>query len=97
MLYAVLHPNEVRTAISLDNRRMPLPRTASPRIVSLRADDVPADPGVIPSEEEQRAFGVQVIPMAGFKHTDLNDRATLEQRDVLVRVLLQALLGGVDR
>lgn len=92
MLHAQLYPEQVRTALSMDNRRMPLPRTSRPRIASLRADDVPADPGVIPSLEEQRAYGIQVIHMAGFKHIHFNDRATPEQRLELVRVLLQVLL-----
>ncbi|MBX2972609.1 MAG: alpha/beta hydrolase [Flavobacteriales bacterium] len=96
MLYATLHPEEVRSATSLDNRRMPLPRVSRPHIATLRADDVPADPGVLPSEAEQKTFHIDVIPMPGFRHVDFNDRATPEQRSELVRVLLE-VLGKADR
>jgi hypothetical protein len=92
MLYATLYPEEVGTAVSLDNRRMPLPRVAKPHIASLRADDAPADPGVLPTTEEQERFRIDVIPMSGFKHGDMNDRATPEQRVVLVQTLLGLLV-----
>ncbi len=91
MLYATRYPSELRSATSLDNRRMPLPRVSRPRIATLRADDVPADPGVLPSEAEQKALNIDVILMPGFRHVDFNDRATTEQRSELVRVLLDVL------
>lgn len=94
MLYATLHPAEVRTAISLDNRRMPLPRVSVPRIATLRADDVPADDGVLPTAAEQDSLGIAVIPMPGIKHGEMNDRASPEQRAALVRTLLAVLGGG---
>lgn len=92
MLYATLHPEEVRSAISLDNRRMPLPRVAKPHIASLRADDAPADPGVLPTTAEQERFRIDVITMPGFEHGDMNDRATPEQRVVLIQTLLELLI-----
>ena len=92
MLYATLHPEEVRTAVSLDNRRMPLPRVAKPHIASLRADDAPADPGVLPTTAEQERFRIDVIQMPGFEHGDMNDRATPEQRVVLIQTLLEVLI-----
>ncbi|HRH70111.1 MAG TPA: alpha/beta hydrolase [Flavobacteriales bacterium] len=76
MLFAQTYPKRVNVAISLDNRRMPLPRTSSPRIASLRAEDVAADPGVLPTPEEQQRWGIRVIDMPGFKHVDFNDRGT---------------------
>jgi pimeloyl-ACP methyl ester carboxylesterase len=91
MLYATLYPDEVRSAISLDNRRMPLPRVTVPHIATLRADDAPADPGVLPTAGEQERFRIDVVFMPGFEHGDMNDRATPEQREVLVRTLLEVL------
>jgi hypothetical protein len=41
-------------AVTLDNRRYPLPRTANPRVLSIRAGkDIPADPGVLPDAATQ--------------------------------------------
>lgn len=96
MLFATNYPSEVRTAISLDNRRMPLPRTSEPHIASLRANDAAADPGVLPDAAEQARYGIDVINMQYFKHVDFNDRATVEQRKALMDVLLR-LLNEVGR
>lgn len=91
MLFATQYPEEVRNAISLDNRRMPLPRTGSPHIGSLRAEDAPADHGVLPTASECATFNISLIPMTGFKHVDFNDRANTEQRTRLNAVLLELL------
>lgn len=91
LLFAELHPRYVNTVISLDNRRMPLPRVSTPRIASLRAEDVAADPGVLPTTEERSWFGIQVIDMPGFKHVDFNDRGTPEQRQRLNSQVLELL------
>ena len=42
------------TLITLDNRRVPLPREARLRVLSLRGSDFAADPGVLPSAGESR-------------------------------------------
>lgn len=97
MLLAQEHPEVVHTAVSMDNLRMPLPRTAVPRIVSLRAEDTTADPGVLPTAEEQRIHRIEVITMLGFKHVHFNDRASPAQRQELVRVLVEVLREGTVR
>lgn len=91
MLFAEQYPDRVEVAISLDNRRMPLPRTKAPRIASLRAEDVAADPGVLPTAQEQERFGIRIIDMPGFKHVDFNDRANAEQRVRLNQQVLELL------
>lgn len=93
MLFAQEHPDGIRMAISLDNRRMPLPRTGTPRIASLRAVDVEADEGVLPTREEALLYGIQVIEMPGFRHVDFNDRGTADQRAQLNRTLLELIAG----
>ncbi len=93
MLFAERYPERVDVAVSLDNRRMPLPRTRSPRIASLRAEDVAADAGVLPTPDEQQRYGIRVIDMPGFKHVDFNDRGTLEQRSRMNSQVLDILMG----
>lgn len=95
MLFAEQYPDRVHVALSLDNRRVPLPRTRIPHIASLRAEDVAADPGVLPTPEEQKTFGIQVIDMPGFKHVDFNDRGTREQRRQLNATVVSVLSGEV--
>lgn len=58
--------------ISLDNRRMELPRTKQPRIYSLRSSDQPADEGVLPTIEEQEKFGIKIIKLPNTIHNDMN-------------------------
>lgn len=91
MLFAQRSPERVKVAISLDNLRMPLPRTRSPRIASLRAEDTTADPGVLPELQEAEHLGMVVIAMHGFKHVDFNDRGSDEQRRRMNQQVLDLL------
>lgn len=90
MLYAALHPGEVAAAISLDNRRQPLPRTRAPRICSIRSSDQPADPGVLPTPEEQRRLGMR-IETAPVIHNDMWDGADAEQKAAMLAILSACL------
>ena len=49
MLFAQKYPSLVEKVISLDNRRVALPRTKRPKIYSLRSNDQPADKDVLPT------------------------------------------------
>ena len=84
MLFAQEHGDLVRTVITLDNRRMPFPRTRKPRILSLRSTDQPADEGVIPSAEEQATFGIKVIKLPATIHNDMWDGGTTQQKVEIV-------------
>ncbi|MOA01287.1 hypothetical protein D3C78_1206820 [compost metagenome] len=76
MLFATEHPELVDKLISLDNRRMPVPRTKSPRILYLKASDTEADPGVLPTADEQEEFNISIVYLADGKHNDLWDGAS---------------------
>lgn len=91
MLFASEHPQLVRAAISLDNRRFPLPRTSGPRICSIRSSDQPADPGVLPGEEEARTLDMQIAQVPGLIHNDMWDGATPEQRAAMLELILGCL------
>jgi predicted dienelactone hydrolase len=83
MLFAQEHLRLVEAVISLDNRRMPLPRTRHPRILSLRSSDQVADPGVLPSATEQKAFGIRIVPLPDMLHDDMWDGATEAQKQAI--------------
>lgn len=92
MLFATDHPDRVQTALSLDNRRMPLPRTARPRVCSLRSTDQPADPGVLPTPEEQAAHDMTILSVP-VKHNDMWDGADTAQK----QAMLNAIAACLDR
>jgi len=79
-LFAQKYPDLVDKIITLDNRRMSLPRTAHPKIYSLRSSDQPADEGVLPTDEEQVRYGMKIIKLPNTTHNDMSDRANPAQR-----------------
>jgi len=94
MLFAERHPEKVRAVLSLDNRRMPLPRTARPRVCSVRASDVPADPGVLPDAAEQARLGILVAKVPGLRHNDMGDGAAPEHKTAMLAALDACLDGA---
>ena len=74
------YPALVAQVISLDNRRMPFPRAARPRVLSLRSSDQIADPGVLPTPAEQAQFGVTIVQLKNTLHNDMWDGATAAQK-----------------
>lgn len=93
MLFAETHPALAGTVVSLDNRRMPLPRVRTPRIRSVRANDAPAEDGVLPTSEEQEELGIRIVQLSATKHVDMDDRATEEQRKELNALVLDLLVN----
>lgn len=79
-LFPQKYPGIVSKIITLDNRRMALPRTNHPKVYSLRSSDQPADATVLPTAEEQKKFGMIIIQLANTRHNDMDDHANEEQR-----------------
>lgn len=89
MLFAARHGAMVGTVFTLDNRRMKIPRTLRPRICSVRSSDQPADPGVLPTAEEQKRHRMVIGAVPSLIHNDMSDAATPAQK--------QAMLGWLRR
>lgn len=87
MLFAQQYPREVQNVVSLDNRRMPLPRTRRPRVCSLRSSDQPADPGVLPTPTEQKRYRMTLVNLPNTIHNDLWDGATEAQKGEMLGYL----------
>jgi pimeloyl-ACP methyl ester carboxylesterase len=94
MLFAHEHPALVRTVISLDNRRMPFPRTRAPRLLSIRSSDQEADEGVIPSPQEQATLGMTVVKLPATIHNDMWDGGTAAQKAEIIRHIDRFLRGS---
>ncbi|KAA5537501.1 alpha/beta hydrolase [Taibaiella lutea] len=79
-LFPQKYPGIADKIITLDNRRMALPRTKHPKVYSLRSSDQPADEGVLPTEKEQKEFDIKIIKLPNTIHNDMDDDATEQQR-----------------
>ncbi|HEY0013756.1 MAG TPA: alpha/beta hydrolase [Allosphingosinicella sp.] len=90
MLFAARDPRAVAAVFSLDSRRFPFPRTRSPRICSARSSDQAADPGVLPTVEEQARLGM-VIESVPLIHNDMWNGATAAQKSAMLAVLERCL------
>ena len=80
VLFAHKYPKSVDKIISLDNRRMSLPRAKHPNIYSLRSSDYPADEGVLPTIEEQKLYHIKIIYLPNTKHSEMDNDANEAQR-----------------
>jgi pimeloyl-ACP methyl ester carboxylesterase len=89
-LYTQLYPDGVHTLITLDNRRMPLPRTLHTHVFSLRSNDFPADEGVLPTEQEAMAYNI-TVQATDINHGQMDDKANAEQRAYICTKLSEYL------
>ncbi|MFC4817236.1 alpha/beta fold hydrolase [Flavobacterium sp. GCM10023249] len=87
--FAVQHPELVDKLITLDQRRVAFPRVQQPKIYSLRSSDQPADEGVLPTIEEQKTFGIKIIPLANTIHNVMCDNGSKEQKKEMLDWILQ--------
>lgn len=72
-LYAALYLNEVERIITLDHRRMLLPRNKNIRVLTLRGSDYPADENVLLNDTELNEFPVRQILIEKSRHNDMYD------------------------
>ncbi|TMO03889.1 alpha/beta hydrolase [Pseudoalteromonas sp. S558] len=72
-LYGSIYPNEVRTIITLDHRRMLIPRNKNIRVLTLRGNDYPADANVLLNDSELDKFPVTQTLIEKSRHNDMYD------------------------
>lgn len=89
-LFAHQHPHLVYKIITMDNRRMLLPRTSIPKIYSLRSNDYPADEGVLPNEEEQKKYKITIQPTS-INHGHMDNKGSEEEKKTLNDFVLKYL------
>lgn len=90
-LFPQKYPDIVNKIITLDNRRMALPRTNQPEIYSLRSSDQPADENVLPTDDEIKKFRIKIIKLPNTKHNEMDDNAKDVQRKEIQNYLLTFL------
>lgn len=86
-LYATEKPQNVSKLITLDNRRMPLPKVNQPKILSIRSNDQQPDPGVLPTAEEQLTYGIEIAPLKNTIHNDMCNSANTEQKAEMLYII----------
>ena len=84
MLYATNHPDKIKSIITLDHRRMPIPRTNQYEILSIRADQFPADFGVLPNNQELGEYSIKIVNLDNVAHDYLRDNATKETKEIIL-------------
>lgn len=71
--FANEEPDLVKQLVTLDHRRVPLPRNKLVKTLSIRASDFAADKGVLPSASEAKTFPVCVKKINDARHNDMTD------------------------
>ncbi|WP_312301706.1 alpha/beta fold hydrolase [Chryseobacterium sp.] len=89
-LFGNQHPNLVYKIITMDNRRMFLPRTSLPKIYTLRSNDYPADEGVLPNDEEQKKYHMTVQPTL-INHNHMDNKGSENEKEILNNFILKYL------
>ena len=89
------HKNYIQRIITLDHRRVPLPRHSNYQILSIRASDFPADKDVLPTVVEQEKYGSCVVNIPNAKHNDISDFGPgwLKEK---IRLLVNGHLSGLS-
>lgn len=86
----------IAALITLDNRRAALPRTPAIKVLSVRAGDTQADPGVLPVIEEQRRFGSCIVKIDGSRHNDMHDGGSVALKEKIRHAVRLFLSKGSD-
>jgi hypothetical protein len=81
------------TLITLDHRRVPLPRAGSVLILSIRAGDYPPDDGVLYSGQEMTTFKACIVPITEAKHNDMTDFGPDRLKTLIANTLRAFILG----
>lgn len=63
----------VKTVITLDNRRVPLPRNDNIQVLSIRGSDFRADSGVLPTSHEEATLSMCIVKILNSRHNDMSD------------------------
>ncbi|NOI65652.1 alpha/beta hydrolase [Vibrio sp. 99-8-1] len=83
----------IKSIITLDHRRVPLPRSKEINILSIRGSDFPANKGVLPTQAENIAFGSCVVTIPNSKHNDMSDYGPTWLKQKIAEILKEYLTG----
>jgi len=87
MLFTHSYPERVSKVISLDNRRVSLPKVSSPCIYSLRSCDQQPDEGVLPTLEEQHQNNITIIQLENTIHNEMANNASKSKKEEILKYI----------
>jgi predicted peptidase len=90
-LFPQKYASVIDRIITLDNRRMLLPRTKQVKIYSIRSSDQVADDGVLPSEAEIKMFNIKIVKLTNTIHNNMDNNANEAQRKEINGYILSFL------
>ena len=90
VLFSHQHPKLVHKLISLDNRRMPLPRTSNPEVYTIRYNDYPADEGVLPTDQEKQQYQM-IVDFSNINHGNMDNDASPAERKYMTEKVMSYL------
>ncbi|WP_020653217.1 alpha/beta hydrolase [Massilia niastensis] len=96
-LLAATDPAGIAAVVTLDNRRAALPRSDRVRVLSLRASDTGAEPGVLPDEEERRRYRACIVDLKEARHDDMFDGGPEELKERIGGIVEGFLRPGAKR
>lgn len=88
MLFASKYPRLVDKALSMDHRRMVMPRVRQPRLCTRKGCDDEAEGGALPGTEEQGGSRIRVIRLEGVIHSGMEEKGTEKQHGLISRHVL---------
>jgi predicted peptidase len=90
-LFPQKYPNFADKIITLDNRRMPLPKMKLLKTFSLRSSDQLPDEGVIPNDKDLIDYKIKLIKLPNTIHNAMDDSGTIEQKNEINQYILSFL------
>ncbi|PKM19485.1 MAG: alpha/beta hydrolase [Gammaproteobacteria bacterium HGW-Gammaproteobacteria-15] len=84
---------KVAQLITLDHRRVPLPRIEKMSVLSIRGSDFPADKDVLYSENELKQFNACIVQIANSKHNEMTDFGPDWLKQTLSKAIAAFLTG----
>ena len=85
------HPQKVSMLITLDHRRVPLPRLTTVKVLSIRGSDFPADKHVLYTADELSRLNACVVTIAKSRHNDMTDYGPAWLKTAIVEKIDQFL------
>lgn len=83
----------VRALVTLDNRRVPLPRLPGLPVLTLRSADQPADPGVLPAPGASDGASICQLHLTETRHDDMNNDASPASQQRMINGVRAFLQG----
>jgi hypothetical protein len=77
--------------VTLDNRRVPLPKSAQLPVLSIRSSDQSADPGVLPDLADPGRAKICIVRMPSTRHDDMNNFAAGPAKARMTEIILRFL------